>query len=132
MTHTQKDSLPNNILHIDRTTNAKALAALYTEATAFVNPTWQDNYPTVNLEAIACGTPVITYRTGGSIESVVPQVGFVVNQGDKRAIKQCLQQIREKGKEFWQKNCREHAMKHFAKEARFNDYIQLYEDLATR
>lgn len=42
---------------------------MYTAADVFVNPTLEDNYPTTNIEAIACGTPVITYETGGSPES---------------------------------------------------------------
>ncbi len=46
------------------------LAKIYTAADVFVNPTYEDNYPTTNLEAQACGTPCITYRTGGSVESV--------------------------------------------------------------
>lgn len=62
--------LPKNILGIERTNNATELAEIYTAADVFVNPTYEDNYPTVNLEAQACGTPVITYKTGGSIESV--------------------------------------------------------------
>ena len=132
MTTQQKAALPHNIVTIERTTDALALASLYAEATAFVNPTWQDNYPTVNLEAIACGTPVVTYRTGGSIESITPQTGFIVKQGDVVAMASCLHKIREKGKAFWQENCRNYALKHFDKKARFYEYIRLYEDLAAR
>lgn len=73
-------SLPANIIPIARTENVRELAELYSAAEVFVNPTWQDNYPTVNLEAIACGTPVITYNTGGSIESVTPATGIVIPQ----------------------------------------------------
>lgn len=46
------------------------LAALYTSADAFFNPTVEDNFPTVNLEAEACGTPVVTYNTGGCAETL--------------------------------------------------------------
>ena len=66
----QQKLLPPNIVAIRRTDNIRQLAELYSAAVALVNPTWQDNYPTVNLEAIACGTPVVTYRTGGSVEAV--------------------------------------------------------------
>jgi len=124
--------LPQNIVCIRRTSDAQALATLYTEALALVNPTWQDNYPTVNLEAIACGTPVVTYRTGGSVESVTVESGFIVEQGDVPALADRLHQIRKKGPAAWESPCREHALRHFSKQARFQDYIQLYEDLATR
>lgn len=65
----QIEKLPNNILGIERTENIQELVAWYSAADVFVNPTYEDNYPTTNLEAIACGTPVITYDTGGSGES---------------------------------------------------------------
>lgn len=58
--------LPRNIIGINRTENVHELAELYSAADVFVNPTWQDNYPTVNMEAIACGTPVVTYHTGAA------------------------------------------------------------------
>lgn len=66
----QINNLPSNIIGINRTQNIKELAEIYTAADVFLNPTYEDNYPTVNLEAQACGTPVITYFTGGSPESV--------------------------------------------------------------
>lgn len=63
-----EETLPNSILPIRRTQNARELAELYTLSDVFVNPTREENYPTVNMEAIACGTPVITFATGGSPE----------------------------------------------------------------
>ena len=66
----QISALPKNIIGISSTESASELAEIYTAADVFVNPTLEDNYPTVNLEAQACGTPVITYNTGGSPESV--------------------------------------------------------------
>ncbi len=77
----QIDQLPEGILGIARTDSAAQLAELYSMADVFVNPTYEDNYPTTNLEAIACGTPVITYRTGGSPESA-RLYGAAVEQGD--------------------------------------------------
>ena len=65
----QMDKLPKNILGVRRTNSTYELAEWYSCSAYFVNPTYEDNYPTTNLEAIACGTPVITYDTGGSPES---------------------------------------------------------------
>ena len=76
----QIKELPENVMAISRTNNVKELAEIYTAADIFFNPTYEDNFPTVNLEAQACGTPVITYRTGGSVESVPEE--NVVEQGD--------------------------------------------------
>lgn len=52
-----------------RTESAAQLAAIYSAADAFFNPTVEDNFPTVNLEAEACGTPVVTYDTGGCADT---------------------------------------------------------------
>lgn len=68
-----------NIIGIKRTENQKELATLYTESYCFLNLTYEDNYPTVNLEAIACGTPVLTYDTGGCKEQIDEKVGYIVN-----------------------------------------------------
>lgn len=65
----QIEQLPRNIIGIERTDSVRELVELYSAAEVFVNPTLEDNYPTTNIEAIACGTPVITYETGGSPES---------------------------------------------------------------
>ena len=70
LTKPQMEKLPRKILGISRTNSPKELAEIYTAADIFLNLTYEDNYPTVNLEAQACGTPCVTYETGGSVESV--------------------------------------------------------------
>ena len=65
----QIEQLPTNIIGISRTENVQELVKWYSAADVFFNPTLEDNYPTTNLESIACGTPVITFNTGGSPES---------------------------------------------------------------
>ena len=75
-------------------------------ADAFINPTWQDNYPTVNMEAIACGAPVVTYRTGGSVEALTDETGFVVEQGDYKELLEAARMIRQRGKPYYQSRCR--------------------------
>lgn len=59
-----------------------------------INPTYEDNFPTVNIEALACGTPVITYRTGGSPEAVDELTGTVVEQGDVKALCEKIKEYR--------------------------------------
>lgn len=87
LTKEQLAKLPECVLGIARTDSIRELARLYTAADFFLNLTYEDNYPTTNLEAMACGTPVITYRTGGSTE-IVEETGFgeVVEQGDIQGV----------------------------------------------
>ena len=86
VTEVQRRLLPDSVLGITRTESASELAQIYTAADVFVNLTYEDTYPTVNLEAQACGTPCITYRTGGSVESVPED--WVVERGDLEAVVQ--------------------------------------------
>lgn len=58
------------IICIPRTNSTQELATIYTVADLFVNPTYEDNYPTVNLESRACGTHVIAYDVGGTKETL--------------------------------------------------------------
>ena len=72
----------------------KELAELYTAAHVFVNPTYEDNCPTTNLESLSCGTPVITYRTGGSVEAVEESgAGSIVPQGDIDALAEAIMEL---------------------------------------
>ena len=91
LSQAQIDSLPENIIGLRATGSVNELAQLYSAATVFVNPTLEDNYPTTNLEAISCGTPVITYETGGSPESA-RLYGTAVPKGDVAAIARLLQE----------------------------------------
>lgn len=129
MKEEEKKKLPRNIIGISRTENIHQLAQLYSVADAFVNPTWQDNYPTVNLEAISCGTPVVTYRTGGSVEAVTDSTGLIVEQGNVKGLLEAVRAICLRGKDFYQKSCRQYALQNFKKEERYADYFCLYEEL---
>lgn len=132
MSEKQRAAFPSKVRLVERTENVAKLAELYAGATAFVNPTWQDNYPTVNLEAIACGTPVVTYRTGGSIEAVTEGTGFVVEQGDVAGLLARVRELAALDRQTVRERCRSHALRHFNKYERYQDYIRLYEDLAAR
>lgn len=115
--------LPKNIISIHRTQNQKELAEIYTEADLFVNPTREDNYPTVNMESIACGTPVITFRTGGSPEIVREGSGVVVDYNDIDALERGIKYIAQK-KPFKSDVCCEYG-KQFDKNLCFQEYLNL-------
>ena len=90
LTKRQLSRLPNNIIGIERTNSVQELVDIYSAADLYVNLSYCENYPTVNLEALACGTPVLTYDTGGSSESVIK--GIVVNKGDLSAVAEAVKQ----------------------------------------
>ena len=128
----QVKELPDGITGIEHTESVKELAELYASAMVFVNPTIADTFPTVNLEALACGTPVITYKTGGSPEAITPESGWVVEQGDIEAVASIVKSLAKKGERevlAQRKACREWAEKEFNKNECFEKYLNLYERL---
>ena len=129
LTKKQIANLPQGIIGIERTESVKELVSLYSSADVLVNPTYADTFPTVNLEALACGTPVVTYRTGGSPEAVSPETGFVVEQGDINGLVDAIKEISAKGKSYYQSKCRERAEQLFDKNKCFEAYLNLYETL---
>lgn len=124
--------IPSNIIGIERTDSVNQLAEFYSSADIFLNLTKEDNFPTTNIEALACGTPVLTYRTGGSVEAVTPEVGFVVDQGDLGSILVAIQVVKTNGKEKYISICRDHAVLHFRNSQCFTKYIDLYNSLLLR
>ena len=90
---TSKISFSKRIIHIERTKSTDDLAVLYSASKVFVNTTYEDNFPTTNLEALACGLPIITYDTGGSPEAVINGCGRIVEKGNIAHLKRAVTSI---------------------------------------
>lgn len=121
--------LPENIISIHRTHNQQELAEIYSATDIFVNPTREENYPTVNMEALACGTPVLTFRTGGSPEMLDNTCGSVVECDDIDALEKEIIRICEE-KPYSEESCLNKA-KEFDKNEKFKEYLELYERVIT-
>lgn len=125
----QIDSLPENITGIRRTENTKELASIYSAGDVFINPTYSDNFPTTNIEALACGTPVITYNTGGSPEAINSDTGTVVEKRDIKGLGDACQRFSTQEESLVSRNCRNRAIDLFGKNDRYKDYLNLYEKM---
>lgn len=123
----QIENLPKNILGIERTNNQEELAKFYTMADVFVNPTREDNFPTVNIEALACGTPVVTFNTGGSPEIIDETCGSVVECDDVDSLKKEIIRVCEE-KPYSAEACITRA-KQFDMNDKFKEYVKLYESI---
>ena len=116
--------LPENIISIHRTQNQTELAKIYSAADVFANPTREENYPTVNMEAVACGTPVVTFNTGGSPEMLDETCGSVVTKDDIDAM--CAEIIRIcETKPYSEEACFKKS-RSFDMNKRFKEYYDLY------
>ena len=116
--------LPDQIISIHRTQNQQELAEIYSAADLFVNPTREENYPTVNMEAIACGTPVVTFDTGGSAEILDHTCGASVKKDDIDALERQIRRFVERPD--LKENCIKRA-EAFSDDARYKEYLGLYE-----
>ena len=115
---------------ISHTNNKAELVDLYSSAHVLINPTLDDNFPSVNIESIACGTPVITYRTGGSPEIIDGKTGVVVDKGNYRAMAEVINSL-YKNYYFKSEDCVERS-KRYSKEVMKKEYQKLYESLLSK
>lgn len=120
----QKESLPLNMIGLERTTNQTELAEIYSAADVFANPTREDNFPTVNIEALACGAPVVTFNMGGSPEMLDKNCGSVTDCDDIDAFEKEIRRICE-DKPYSRENCLKRA-KQFDMNDKFEEYVRLY------
>lgn len=131
VTASQKNNIEKRTNHkiecITRTSNQKELAGYYSNALAFVNPTLEDTFPTTNLEALACGTPVITFNTGGSPEAISDDCGIVVKEKTSMALFHAIMSLKD-NTQISPASCRQKALK-YGKDDKYNQYIKLYESI---
>ena len=118
----------NKIICLPRTADQRELAALYSAADVFVNPTHEDNFPTVNLEALACGTPVVTYATGGSPEAIDSRTGASVLTGDISGLCREAVALAERKRQCTD-DCRRRAVTQYDCSVFSEHYLSLYQKL---
>ena len=116
----------HNALCIPRTSTVKELCEIYSASDAFINLTKQDTFPTVNIEALACGLPVITYKTGGSPEVVTDKTGIVVEKNNIEKMKDTIMQL-SKDNPFLKEDCIKEASK-YSLDNMYQNYLQLYKE----
>lgn len=122
--------LGSGFIVIQRTENKKELAQIYSTADVFVNPTREDTFPTVNIEALACGTPVITFPTGGSPEIIDSTCGIVTKECTVNSMMEAIVQIRQDKERYTEMMCCQRA-KQFDQNACYESYATLYEEEIT-
>lgn len=118
-----KKMLPESIIALGRTNGARELAAAYRAADVYVNATLEDNFPTTNIESLACGTPVVTFDTGGSAEALSESCGLVIKEKSAQGIYNALLQMQRHP--LNREDCLKRG-KEYDKNKRFEEYIALY------
>ncbi len=129
LSQTQINEMPEGIIGIQRTECINELVMLYNIADLFVNPTYEDNFPTTNIEALACGTPIITYKTGGSVEAVEKDMGMVVEKGDVNGLYDSILSFNNSTDDNIRNACREIAEQKYNHIVCFAEYMELYKNI---
>lgn len=126
LTKKQLIHLPKNIIGIQNTSNIQELAEIYSTSDVFVNPTLEEVLGLTNLEALGCGTPVITFNTGGSPETIDDTCGIVTKEQSIDALIETIEIIYKQGKDYYTQNCIKRAKQLYSKKDMIHEYISTY------
>lgn len=126
-TQAQINSLPKKVIGLPYIYDRVKLRSIYSSCDIFVNCTREESLSMVNLEAQACGTPVITYASTGVKETVDGKCGFAVNVGNSLELVKKINEVRKMDYELISKNCRKWVYKNFEMKKNYQLYMELYQ-----
>lgn len=121
--------IDERIIKVPAVKSATEMAQWYSMADVFVNLTWEDTLPFVNIEALACGIPVITHRTSGATETVDEQTGICIEPGSIEEVLNAIAIVRTKGQKFYEKKCVERAKALFDAKQAYGKYFEIYGEI---
>ena len=128
MVGTDNKNLPGNIIQIPITFSQYELAEIYSGSDVLANPTREENYPTVNLESLACGTPVVSFNSGGTPETFDETCGISIERDDYENFKNALIRVCEQ-KIFNREDCAKYAREHHDGNKKLMEYVNLYDEM---
>ncbi len=132
LSNEQIKTLPKNILGIERTENVDELVQFYSTADVVLNISYEETFGMTTVEGFACGTPGIVYNATASPELIDDSTGIVVEKGDINGLVSAIEQIKEKSKDYYTGACTNRANQFYKKEDRYQEYLDLYNELLTR
>ena len=121
--------LHSNVILLGFMRNRIEMAELYSMADVMVNCSREDSLSSLNIEAQACGTPVITYNATGNMETVNEECSFSVEDGNYIALFNRMMQIYNEGKQSFSSRCRRFVGENFDKTENYRKYLNLYEEI---
>lgn len=125
----QQSQKIDRVIKLGFISSQEELAKIYSMADVFVNLTHEDTLSSVNLEAQACGTPLITYRITGTAETVDENFGYGIELNDIDGIINGILKIKKNTKDFYSEKCRNFVVDNFEKNKKYEEYISLYKKL---
>ena len=123
---TEKIDSGENILALPAQ-KQEILREIYTAADVFANPTREEAFGNVNVESLACGTPVVLFNTDGAPESIDDTCGIVVDKNDIDEMQKQIENVCI-NKPFSREDCIKRASL-FEKGKRTREYVNLFEEI---
>lgn len=128
----QLSQLPSNIIGVIRTENIHELAALYSTSDIVLNLSYEETFGLTTVEGMSCGTPGIVYDKTASPELITNETGFIVEAGNMEQLLNAIETMKKQGKNYYSENCRRRAEEYFNKDDRYQEYLELYEEILNK
>lgn len=129
VTESQKAELPPKIIAVSRVEGKEKLAEYYSMADILLNLSYQETFGMTTAEAMACGTPGISYNRTACPELISPDTGLVVEAGDMEQILSAIAEIRRNGKQYYAEACRQRVLDHFDFKKVNMAYFDIYDEI---
>jgi glycosyltransferase involved in cell wall biosynthesis len=104
------------------------LAQLMQQSALLVLPSRMESFGVVLVEALACGTPVVSTRCGGPEDIVTPETGVLVAPGDPDALAQGIAQVLDRRQNYDPARLRAYALRNFGTESVGNRLQRIYSE----
>lgn len=121
--------IADNVRLYGYTCSANEMAQLYSMADVFVNCSREDTLSSLNIEAQACGTPVVTYEATGSKETVDGKCGFAVETGNSKALFDIVKNNHDVSRGKFSDQCRNWVIENFNNQYNYQIYSDLYKEI---
>ena len=116
---------PSNVYPIGRTENQEQLAQWYSFADVSVITSERENFPTVCLESLCCGTPVVGFDVGGTAETAPNGYGAFVKFGDMDALETVIHYALDGNLES-KNECAKYGINQYSIERMISLYMDVY------
>ncbi len=126
---TEKSKMEDKVIYTGQIFNQDEMAVIYSMADIFINLTWEDTLPFVNIESLACGTPVITHKTSGATETIDESTGIAISPGNSNELKDAIVNLKNKGKQTLKEACVDRVKTCFNYDSAYEKYFAIYEEI---
>jgi len=124
------DYFPVPVNYFGQVSGIENLRRIYNAADSFLLPSVQDNLPNTIMESLACGTPVIAFKTGGVPEMIIhKETGFLAEERSAISLSDGIKWLVENTNTDFQKPCTEYVKNNYSEEIVAGKYANLYQSL---